>query len=415
MAVGVGGGGTLVPILNIVLGLSIKESTGLSQAMIAAAGIGSAVYALTHPHPYFPWKPLIDFNLVLVIIPALLLGVSIGVLANAVSPVWAVTLVILGMLIFMSRRTWKLARKLRILEKQAQALEALRWSAEEAETGSDCMVIDGPPMGFAGLRQHNRPHIPWGQFIQLLVLWAIFAALQVGKSTHARCTWIYAGLYSLQVLLALLATIWFIRRTLEATQDWTDESWELSPQAALLEDDRLLFESSSQEAVPIQRRHLNLAAASAVGAGAIAGYIGMGGGFLLNPLLLEFGVHPQVAASTSSLLVLFSSAAATTTFIAEGRLDITLALVFGSVCCAAAFVGVFVLAKVVKNRGASAVVFLLTGVIVVGAIATAAFDGRKLWQDFTSGQISGLQPFCRPPSDDDNDGCWGFVGDFLGR
>ena len=409
MSVGVGGGGILVPILNIILGLSIKESTTLSQAMIAAAGIGSAVYALTHPHPYLPWKPLIDFNLVLVIIPALLLGVSVGVLANVVSPDWAVTLVLLTALVYMCIRTWKQAKRLQILEKQARALEALRWSAEEAETGSDCMIMDGPPIGFSSLRPRTRPDIPWGQLFKVVILWAIFAAIQVSRSNLTRCTWMYAGLNSVQVLVAVFATIWFVRRTLEAAQDWTDESWELSPQVPLLEEDRMLFESSSQpDTAPITKRHLHLAAASAVGAGTVAGFIGMGGGFLLNPLLLEFGAHPQVAASTSSLLVLFSSAAATMAFITEGRLDGSLAMVFGTVCCASAFVGVYVLAKVVKKRGASAVVFLLAGVIAFGTVATAVFGSRKLWKDFSSGgKFPGLQPFCRVPSDDDNDGCWG--------
>ncbi len=34
-----------------------------------------------------------------------------------------------------------------------------------------------------------------------------------------------------------------------------------------------------------------------------AGLLGIGGGMIVNPLLLEFGTHPHVAAATSTLMV----------------------------------------------------------------------------------------------------------------
>lgn len=33
------------------------------------------------------------------------------------------------------------------------------------------------------------------------------------------------------------------------------------------------------------------------------GLLGIGGGMIVNPLLLEFGTHPHVAAATSTLMV----------------------------------------------------------------------------------------------------------------
>lgn len=113
-----GGGGVLVPIFNILLGLGIKSATGLSQAVIAAAGLGALAFSLRRPHPLLPWRPMIDFSLALVLTPALLLGVSGGVLANAVSPAWVVTLSILGVLSFMTHRTFSVACRLRDTERQ---------------------------------------------------------------------------------------------------------------------------------------------------------------------------------------------------------------------------------------------------------------------------------------------------------
>lgn len=42
-------------------------------------------------------------------------------------------------------------------------------------------------------------------------------------------------------------------------------------------------------------------------AGILASVVGLGGGIIYTPLLLELGVHPKVTSSTSLLLVLYTS------------------------------------------------------------------------------------------------------------
>lgn len=51
--------------------------------MLAAAtsAVASTVYGLLQTHPNDPHRPLVDFDLALTFIPALLLGVSFGVRA----------------------------------------------------------------------------------------------------------------------------------------------------------------------------------------------------------------------------------------------------------------------------------------------------------------------------------------------
>lgn len=57
--------------------------------------------------------------------------------------------------------------------------------------------------------------------------------------------------------------------------------------------------------------------------------LGIGGGTIVSPLLLELGVHPLVAAATSSLMVLFSASTAALAFAFDHLLNITYALVYG--------------------------------------------------------------------------------------
>lgn len=464
MSAGVGGGGILVPIFNLVQGLHIKQSTALAQAVIAASGLGSAAYSLTHPHPHIPSQPLVDLTLVLVLTPSLLLGIAVGVLLNAISPPILIIIAIVTVLSTMAYRTFKVANRLKSLEHQAAALEALRWSAEDAERGSDCVPdqldIDavaqvhhhhgsvsgvgavsgavsvggatasvgsggGSRDSFLRRRQlSTRPQLNWTQITQLLVLWSLFSAIHIEKARNHRCTIPYAVSYVLQIIIAVVGTWYFARQaTAPLESDTTTNSNNSQHSSSLLREPLLrgMEEDSNgggtggtdtnntttgvaaiaqhhMSTTVLSKRRLTTATTASVGAGVVAGVIGMGGGFLLNPLLLEFGVHPQVAAATSSFMVLFSSASATVAFAADGRLDPIVAIVFGVTCCISSFVGVYFLAKVVKKRGASTLVFLLGTVISVGVVATALFDGHRIYKQIMDGRMPefSFRPFCHP-------------------
>jgi hypothetical protein len=63
---------------SAVVGFGLKQSTALSQATIAASGLGSCFYTLSTNHPHDDTRPLADLRRALVLTPALLLGVSVG-------------------------------------------------------------------------------------------------------------------------------------------------------------------------------------------------------------------------------------------------------------------------------------------------------------------------------------------------
>lgn len=49
--------------------------------------------------------------------------------------------------------------------------------------------------------------------------------------------------------------------------------------------------------------------------GLMAGLLGIGGGLILGPLLLELGLHPMISTATSNFLVLFTSSSTSIQFI----------------------------------------------------------------------------------------------------
>ena len=72
----------------------------------------------------------------------------------------------------------------------------------------------------------------------------------------------------------------------------------------------------------------------------------------MNPLLLDFGIHPQAAAATSTLMVLFTSSSAALSFGFSHQLNLQFALVFGLCCMAASLVGVILVLSSARARWA---------------------------------------------------------------
>jgi uncharacterized membrane protein YfcA len=99
-------------------------------------------------------------------------------------------------------------------------------------------------------------------------------------------------------------------------------------------------------------------------AGTAAGLLGIGGGMVKGPLLLEMGLLPQVAAATSSSMILFTSSATTIQFIILGTLSIDQAIWHGAVGFVAGLIGQFGLSYLIKKyRKTAFVIFLIAGVV----------------------------------------------------
>eukprot|EP00775_Hariotina_reticulata_P013716 gene13716-13838_t len=86
-------------------------------------------------------------------------------------------------------------------------------------------------------------------------------------------------------------------------------------------------------------------------AGAVAGVVGIGGGLLMAPMLLDAGVHPVSASATSNILVFMASSIAAFNFLLDGRVNLQYAAIYCSVCAASSLAGLTLVGKMVKASG----------------------------------------------------------------
>uniref|UniRef100_A0ACD5W552 Uncharacterized protein n=1 Tax=Avena sativa TaxID=4498 RepID=A0ACD5W552_AVESA len=383
---GVGGGSLFLPILNLVAGVSLKRATAYSSFMVTGGAVSNVLYSLARG------RGLIDYDVALLFQPCLLLGVSLGVVCNVMFPEWLITALFSLFLAFCTAKTCRAGAKI--------------WRAETAAATHGHKVpllLGGVPLpgqvvgggegsmmgGIGGSVTVGRAarSFPWKDVATLLVVWVCFFLLHVvigdkhGKGVIGikPCGIAYWLVTISQVPFAVAFTAYIIhaKRNKEVVQD--DEDGKAANSFV-----------TKTEALP----PLALPLAAFV-TGSLSGLFGIGGGLLLNPVLLQIGIHPQTAAATSSFMVLFCASMSMAQYVLLGMEGIGEASVYAGICFVASVAGVILIGRAVSKSGrVSMIVFLVTAIMALSTVIVTCFGALDVWTQYTGGAYMGFKLPC---------------------
>lgn len=102
---GIGGGGVLVPLYILVMGFHPRAAIPLANVTIFGGSIANCILNLPKRHPVAD-RPLIDFDLVMVMEPLTIAGAVVGAVINKLAPEWLITFCLVVTLAYTSRTTW---------------------------------------------------------------------------------------------------------------------------------------------------------------------------------------------------------------------------------------------------------------------------------------------------------------------
>jgi uncharacterized protein len=126
--------------------------------------------------------------------------------------------------------------------------------------------------------------------------------------------------------------------------------------------------------LPVAGISINGVVVIAVGAliGLLSGLVGVGGGFLLTPILMMIGVPPTVAAASGSCALVGTSSSATSIHFRLGNVDLRLGgiLLLGGLSGAA--IGVHVV-KLLRSLGSADIVITFTYILMLGSVGSFMF------------------------------------------
>lgn len=109
---GIGGGGLNVPILLVILGFKYQQCTILSLCTVLGNYMSQIYLNWDRSHPLMPSRPLIYFEIIIVLVPAQLGGNNIGVIVGEIFPDSILLILAMVTVIYALVKTIKKARKL---------------------------------------------------------------------------------------------------------------------------------------------------------------------------------------------------------------------------------------------------------------------------------------------------------------
>jgi len=126
--------------------------------------------------------------------------------------------------------------------------------------------------------------------------------------------------------------------------------------------------------LPVAGISINLFLVVAVGVlvGFLSGLVGVGGGFLMTPILMMIGVPPTVAAASDTNSIVATSSSGVAAHFRLGNVDLKLGSVLLLGGLAGAQVGVRII-KVLRGLGNADFVITITYVVVLGCVGTFMF------------------------------------------
>ena len=100
---GIGGGGIVIPMLLVIANFNAYYAVPLSVTAIFGGSIVGFVMLVRQDHPNPTVKRnLINFDIILLMMPMALAGTTLGVLINGISPGWLIIAIIFITLTFTS-------------------------------------------------------------------------------------------------------------------------------------------------------------------------------------------------------------------------------------------------------------------------------------------------------------------------
>lgn len=383
---GVGGGGILVPIYSLVMRFSVKHAIILSNITVLGGALANTILNTPKRHP-FADRPLVDWNLILVMEPLTIAGALIGAFLNKVLPDTLLLVLLVTLLSFTGFTSLKKGYKLYL--KENAAMEKKKPLSCSANPSESTKLVTNPQKGYSNVQKCNTeateadddleamplvknvvvelqeileyerkaPLINIITLVSTFLVVLVINVLKGGGSSPSplgiQCGsisfWVANGtMIGWTILISVFVRAYLVRQFeqkervnyqyVEGDIQWDAHATALYPCVCSL-------------------------------AGFFAGMFGIGGGIVKGPLMLAMGVHPAVSSATSACMILFTSFTATSSYAIFGLLvkDYTsVCFCIGFVATIAGQLGFTYLMR--NNERNSYIAFSIASVVLLSAV-----------------------------------------------
>ncbi|CAH0522702.1 unnamed protein product [Peronospora belbahrii] len=455
---GVGGGGLLVP-MYVLYGLSPKHAIPLSKATIFGNAVSAYLFNFNRKHPMNAKLPLINYQVAGIMEPTTLIGTIFGVMMNHMFPDWLILVLLVSLLSYITYKTVCKGNKIHETESSHQLalvksvlkggpngggrgrqwsiyrrftveIAAKRWLAKtrrnkklrqirsededdskslpplrEHQLSSSHALLGGLNKRDFGTFTLDDDHLlarrkaieeremrlfPLQYIFPLVLSWLVVLVQSLLRGGHGApsiigltCNSVDYWIVTILPLLVLVAiTVW------------------VGYQLRLLNRLKVLsgYPFTEGDIHWIKRRVLIFPTLCTM-AGVAAGLLGIGGGMVKGPIMLEMGILPPVQSATANFMILFTSSSTTLQFAINGQFpgerQYDYMAWFSLMGCIGGLCGQKLVAYAVKKyKRESIMVYLLATTIGLSALAMGVIGLKSTLRDLEKGVHLGFHGIC---------------------
>lgn len=400
---GVGGGGILVPMYTVLMSLPVSIAVGVSQLTIVGQSAFSFIFIVNSRHEDDPTRSLINYQYLSLLMPMAIAGTSIGAQVGKILPdIMRIFLLMLTFVALLRRLVAKAvgqfnaARATRISQalptipsspvtppklpaKPQQELAVVELSEEnDSEDSGD--TLHDPKSSHTPIL--SVPHVPCsGPIAPLTEVVIIVASIVLLLAGAIVRKWFQCGSASYfclvaAPLIALGGIFYFSYMRLRALG-------ERDPSA-------LYFRWNTETSLVFPL--------VAVGAGAAASMLGIGGGLILGFLFFEAGLVPLEASATSAVATLLVSGESIIQLSLQGSVHADYAVAFFSVGAFSGFFGQRIIMTTIKKLGWQyliiAALTLIVALSMISLVSLAVYQAAVGFKE-GGGSLVAWGKFCR--------------------
>ncbi|KAF2072385.1 hypothetical protein CYY_006303 [Polysphondylium violaceum] len=339
---GVGGGGIYIPILILVSKWDPKSSIPLSNCLVAGCSLANLIQNFPRRHPHAN-RHLIDFSVALLIEPLTLAGTIFGVYLHTYFPPLVILLLLVVTLGFTSYKT--ISKGVDLYKSEMKKKDYLLVNSSKEE--------DIKP------KYNCFKDADWPKILMLVVILALSTMFSIFKGGNSEYSVINVKLCSAEywvlsfIMIPLILIAWVITSRYLYKKNQIDRM-----QGNRVEGD-----------IEYTKKNIVILGALSIVAGTLASLLGIGGGMIKGPVLLQMGLSPDITAATSSYMILFTSASSAVQYILVGKLRLDYGIIYYIIGFVSCFLGTQTLIWIVnKYKRRSFIIFLIGAVITVSTI-----------------------------------------------
>jgi len=377
---GVGGGGIIVPLLILVFNFHPKYAIALSNFIILGSSVVNMVLNFSKRHPLVN-RPLVDWDLILIMEPLTMAGAIVGALVGKVLPDWILVILLVMLLAQTTYETLKKA----ITQYQKETVEISKQNKSELSKAVDKEIelAQSDESSALLLKSNDEESLnaeviknelddlyesesktPQDKVVIIIMLVIVVIGLNFikgGGKTLPSPIGIECGTTSYW-FMTFIVFAWILGVSIYGRNILLNK-WHLKK--------RLNYKYITGD-IEWNERNTIIYPCICFFAGFFAGMFGIGGGIVKGPLMLQMGVHPLVASGTVAVMIMFTSVSATTMFIAFGTITWDYAWFLCIVGLITTFIGQFGVSYLVqKYKRYSFISFSIGSVVAISTILMA--------------------------------------------